>query len=58
MGTILYVVGAISLCILIGILLKKLGFKPKPPKNYEDYIKGENGRSGKYLKWLKSCLLV
>ena len=50
METILYVVGAILLCILIGILLKKLGFKPKPPKNYEHYIKGENGRSGKYLK--------
>ena len=46
----LYVLGAILICVLISIFLKKLGFKPKPPKKYEEYIKGENGRSGKYLK--------
>jgi len=52
METILYVIGAILLCVLVSILLKKLGFKPKPPKKYEDYIRGENGRSVKYLKKL------
>ena len=50
METLLYMVGAILFCVLISIFLKKFGFKPKPPKKYEDYIKGENGRSGKYLK--------
>ena len=50
METMLYVIGAILLCVLVSILLKKLGFKPKPPKKYEDYINGENGGSGKYLK--------
>lgn len=50
METLLYAIGAILFCVLISMFLKKLGFKPKPPKKYEDYIKGENGRSGKYLK--------
>tara|TARA_E500000178_G_C16820680_1_gene661361 strand:+ start:104 stop:256 length:153 start_codon:yes stop_codon:yes gene_type:complete len=50
METILYVIGAILFCLLISKLLKKLGFMPKPPKKYEDYIKGENGRSAKHLK--------
>tara|TARA_A200000113_G_C8609493_1_gene272096 strand:+ start:348 stop:500 length:153 start_codon:yes stop_codon:yes gene_type:complete len=50
METILYVIEAILLSVLVSILLKKFGFKPKPPKKYEDYINGENGGSGKYLK--------
>ncbi len=50
METLLYVFGAILLCVLISIFLKKVGFKLKPPEKYEDYIKEENGRSGKYLK--------
>ena len=50
METILYVIGAVFFCVGISALLNKLGLKLKTPKKYEDYIKGEKGRSGKHLE--------
>lgn len=50
METAFYVFGVIFICVIISIALPKLGFNTKPPKKYEDYINGENGRSGKFLK--------
>lgn len=40
METALYVFGAIFICVVISMVITKLGFNPKPPKNYEDYTKG------------------
>ena len=46
----MYVIGTVLVYFGIIALLNKLGFKLKTPKKYEDYIKGEKGRSGKHLE--------